>query len=175
MIERKPIVHWAWVTLAIGVANFFTIFSIRLGYGILLPQMSNSVSLSKTQGGLICSFFFFAYLFFSPIFGNLNDRIGARKVIGFFSIFTALGTAFMGIISSFWSGVLFFTIAGFGTASLYSPIVSLTQRWFGERRRGLALGILQMGPRCALFRWVSSCLCLSQYLIGDSAGFFWEG
>jgi sugar phosphate permease len=145
MMERKPIFHWAWITLAIGVANFFTIFSVRLGYGILLPQMSNSLSLTKAQGGLIYSFFFFAYLFFSPIFGNLNDRIGSRKVIGFFSIFTALGTALMGIMSSFWSGVLFFTIAGFGTAALYSPIVSLIQRWFGERRRGLALGILQMG------------------------------
>lgn len=145
MMERKPIFHWAWVILAICVANFFTIFSVRLGYGILLPQMSNSLSLTKAQGGLIYSFFFFAYLFFSPIFGNLNDRIGARKVIGFFSIFTALGTALMGIMSSFWSGVLFLTIAGFGTAALYSPIVSLIQRWFRERRRGLALGILQMG------------------------------
>lgn len=66
-------------------------------------------------------------------------------MIGFFSIFSALGTALMGIMSSFWSGVLFFTVAGFGTAALYSPIVSLIQRWFGERRRGLALGILQMG------------------------------
>jgi len=145
MMERKPIFHWAWVTLIICVANFFTIFSVRLGYGILLPQMSHSLSFTKAQGGLIYSFFFFAYLFFSPIFGNLNDRIGARKVIGFFSIFTALGTALMGIMSSFWSGVLFFSIAGFGTAALYSPIVSLIQRWFGERRRGLALGILQMG------------------------------
>jgi len=145
MMKRKPFVHWAWVTLAIGVANFFVIYSVRLGYGILLPQMSDSLSLSKAQGGLIYSFFFFAYLFFSPIFGNLNDRIGARKVIGFFSLFTALGTALMGTMSSFWSGVLFLTIAGFGTASLYSPIISLIQRWFGERRRGLALGILQMG------------------------------
>jgi sugar phosphate permease len=145
MMEQKPIFHWAWVILLICVANFFTIFSVRLGYGILLLQMSNSLSLTKAQGGLIYSFFFFAYLFFSPIFGNLNDRIGARKVIGFFSIFSALGTALMGIMSSFWSGVLFFTVAGFGTAALYSPIVSLIQRWFGERRRGLALGILQMG------------------------------
>jgi sugar phosphate permease len=144
-MDQKPIFHWAWVILAICFANFVVIYSVRLGYGILLPQMSKALSLTKFKGGLIYSFFFFTYLFFSPIFGNLNDRIGARKVIGIFSIFSAMGTTLMGIISNFWSGVLFFAIAGLGTAALYSPIVSLVQRWFGAKRRGVALGILQMG------------------------------
>ncbi len=66
-------------------------------------------------------------------------------MIGSFSIFSALWVALMGIMSNFWSEVLFFAVAGLGTAALYSPMISLIQRWFGERRRGLALGILQMG------------------------------
>jgi sugar phosphate permease len=144
-MEPKPILHRAWVILAICFANFVVIYSVRFGYGILLPQMSKSLSLTNTQGGIIYSFFFFTYLSFSPIFGNLNDRIGARKVIGIFSIFSGLGTLLMAIISDFWSGVFFFAVAGLGTAALYSPIISLVQRWFGANRRGIALGLLQVG------------------------------
>jgi len=50
-------VHRAWVILAICFANFFITYSVRLGYGILLPQMSKSLSPTKAQGGLIYSFF----------------------------------------------------------------------------------------------------------------------
>lgn len=144
-MDQKPIFHWAWVILTICFGNFFLTYSIRLGYAILLPQMSESLSLTKAQGGLIYSFFFFTYLLFSPVLGYVNDRIGARKVIGGFSVFLALGAALMGRIFSFWGGAFFFAMAGVGAAAVYSPIISLVQRWFGERRRGIALGILQMG------------------------------
>jgi MFS family permease len=144
-MDKKPIFHSAWIILAICFGNFFVTYGIRFGYGIILPQMSKSLSLTKAQGGLIYSSYFFAYLLFSPILGNLSDRMGARKIIAFFSIFLALGTTLMGGVSSFWSGVFFFAITGLGASALYSPVISLVQRWFGERRRGIALGILEMG------------------------------
>ncbi|MCK5551744.1 MAG: MFS transporter, partial [Deltaproteobacteria bacterium] len=144
-MDKKPIFHSAWIILAICFGNFFVTYGIRFGYGIMLPQMLESLSLTKAQGGLIYSSYFFAYLLFSPILGNLSDRMGARKIIAFFSIFLILGTTLMGGISSFWSGVFFFAITGLGASALYSPVISLVQRWFGERRRGLALGILEMG------------------------------
>jgi sugar phosphate permease len=144
-MDRKPIFHFAWIVLAICFANFFVSYSIRLGYGIMLPQMSETLSLTKAQGGLIYSFFFFVYLFFSPLFGNLTDRMGARKVIGFFSIFCAIGATLMGVISGFWSGAFFFGLTGLGASAVYSPTISVVQAWFGGRRRGIALGILQMG------------------------------
>ena len=144
-MDQRPTFHWAWVILAICFANFFITYSIRLGYGILLPQMSESLSLTKAQGGLIYSFFFFAYLLFSPIVGNLTDRFGARRVMALFSIFLALGTMLMGGVSGFWSGAFFFGLTGLGASAFFSPIISLVQRWFSSRRRGIALGILQMG------------------------------
>src|SRR3990172_6130900 len=115
MKQRKNF-HWAWVILAICFANFFITYSIRLGYGILLPQMSESLSLTKAQGGLIYSFFFFAYLLFSPIVGNLTDRFGARRVMAVFSLFLALGTMLMGRLSGFWSGASFFGLTGLGAS-----------------------------------------------------------
>jgi sugar phosphate permease len=144
-MDQKPIGHWAWIVLSLSFANFFVAYSIRLGYSILLPEMSKSLSLTKAQGGLIFSFFFFAYLLFSPFAGNLTDRLGARKVVCVFSIVLASGTTLMGKISSFWGGVAFFTIAGIGASALYAPLISVVLLWFSEKRRGISLGILQMG------------------------------
>lgn len=175
-MDKKPTLHLAWIVLAICFANFIVTYSIRFGYGIILPQMSQSLSLTKAQGGLIYSSYFFAYLLFSPILGNLTDRMGARKVIAFFSIFLALGTTLMGKTSSFWWGLFFFAISGLGASAVYSPVMSLVQRWFGGRTRGIALGILQMGSALGMglmgiilpmfvstFGWRSSW-----YLLGGS-------
>ena len=61
-------------------------------------------------------------------------------------MFLALGTALMGKTYSLWSAASFFAIAGFGASALYPPVTSLVQRWFDKTRRGLALGVLNMGP-----------------------------
>jgi MFS family permease len=38
--------------------------------------------------------------------------------------------------------ILFYIIVGIGAAAIWVPIVTMIQHWFGEKRRGLALGIL---------------------------------
>ena len=82
-IGRIEGVHWAWFILG---ASFFTTlvsYSIRLGYGVILPEMIKSLGISKTEGGLTYSILLVMYTLFAPVVGNLTDRIGGRKVITF--------------------------------------------------------------------------------------------
>ena len=37
--ESTTPLHWAWVILAICFINLFINYSIRLGYGVVLPEM----------------------------------------------------------------------------------------------------------------------------------------
>lgn len=91
---------------------------------------------------MIKSSFAVAYLLFSPLMGWLTDRIGGRRVISFFSLFVGGGAFLMSKTESLTTSAIFFGIIGIGAAAMWVPVVTLIQTWFGEEKRGLALGIL---------------------------------
>jgi len=136
-------IHWGWVVLETSFITLFINYSIRIGaYPILLPEMIKDLHLTKTQAGLIKSAFSITYLIFSPIMGLLTDRIGGRKVISFFCLFLGGGAFFMGRAENLFASAICFGIVGIGAAAMWVPNAALIQRWFGAKKRGLALGIL---------------------------------
>lgn len=145
MDRRKDLfgVHWAWVVLGASFITLFVNYSIRIGaYPILLPEMIKDLHLTKAQAGLIKSAFAITYLVFAPVMGWLTDRVGGRKVISFFCLFLGAGAFLMGKAESLLASVFFFGIVGLGAAAMWVPSATLTQKWFGTNKRGLALGIL---------------------------------
>ena len=136
-------VHWAWVVLGSSFATLFVTYSIRIGaYPILLPEMIKNLQMTKTQAGIIKSAFSLTYLLFAPLMGWLTDRIGGRKVISFFCLFLGGGTFLMGAAWNFAASAFFYSIVGIGAAAMWVPNATLIQSWFGLKKRGLALGIL---------------------------------
>jgi sugar phosphate permease len=126
--------------------SFITLFinySIRIGaYPILLPEMIKDLHMTKAQAGMVKSAFAITYLVFSPIMGWLTDRIGGRKVISFFCLFLGGGAFLMGKAENLFASTIFFSLVGIGSAAIWVPTVTLVQEWFGTKKRGLALGIL---------------------------------
>lgn len=143
--ERSPMIHWAWIILAVCFANLFVNYGIRLGYSVVLPEMIRTLGFSRRQAGDIFNAYFLAYIFLSLCAGNLTDRLGARKIIPMFGVVLGIGTLLMGTSTSFWQASLFFGIVGMGAAAMWTPIITLVQRWFAIKRRGMALGILSTG------------------------------
>lgn len=142
---RRKGLHWAWVILAVCFVDLFINYSIRLGYGVVLPEMIRSLELNRTQSGTIFNFYLAAYICLTPFTGNLTDRFGARRVITLFGIVLGIGTLLMGTVESFWTACIFFALVGAGASAMWTPVITVVQRWFGERRRGMALGILSTG------------------------------
>ena len=136
-------VHWGWVVLGSSFVTLFIAYSIRIGaYSVLLPEMLKEFQMTKAQAGMIKSAFSLTYLLFAPLMGWLTDRIGGRKVISFFCLFLGGGAYLMGKAETFPGSAVFYSIVGVGAAATWVPIVTLIQKWFGEKKRGLALGIL---------------------------------
>jgi len=136
-------VHWGWVVLGSSFVTLFITYSIRIGaYSVLLPEMIKEFQISKAQAGMIRSAFSLTYLLFAPLMGWLTDRIGGRKVISFFCLFLAGGTFLMAKAETFSDSAISYGIVGLGAAATWVPIATLIQKWFGEEKRGLALGIL---------------------------------
>ena len=142
MIKR---IHWAWIILFSSFATMFIHYSIRLSYGILMPEMILSLKITKAQAGTIASSFYLAYGLFSPILGFMVDRFSARILLAIFSCILGIGTFFMGKPQTLSQACISFFIVGVGASAMWTPVVTLVQRWFGARHRGMALGILTIG------------------------------
>lgn len=142
---RRQGFHWAWVILAVCFVDLFVNYSIRLGFGVVLPEMIRSLELNRTQGGAIFNFYLAVYVCLTPFAGNLTDRFGARRIITLFCIVLGIGTLLMGTVERFWTACIFFALVGAGASAMWTPVITVVQRWFGRRRRGMALGILSTG------------------------------
>jgi sugar phosphate permease len=158
--ELKMPFHWAWIILATCFVNLFINYSIRLGYAVALPEMIRALGFSRTAGGSVFNAYFISYIALTPLTGYLTDRIGARPVIASCCFILGCGALLMGTISSLWTACLFYAIAGLGATGMWTPVITVVQRWFSPHRRGLALGILSTGyglgfaTMGAVFPWV---------------------
>lgn len=171
--------HWAWVILGVCFLDLFVNYSIRLGFGVILPEMIKDLGLSRTQGGSIFNAYLFAYLCMTPFVGNLTDRYGARRIIAGFGIVLAAGALLMGTVQGFARACMYYAVVGIGASAMWTPVLVVVQRWFAPHRRGLALGILSTGYGLgfATMGWVFPHLVrisswrASWYLLGLAALF----
>jgi len=144
-MSRDRLFHWAWIVLAVAFLDLFINYSIRLGYGVILPEMINDLNLSRTAGGTIYNAYMLVYIALTPFIGILTDRLGARRVIACCALFLATGVSLMGTVESLWFACLVYAVAGAGATGMWTPVLTVVQRWFAPRRRGFALGIISTG------------------------------
>jgi MFS family permease len=137
--------HWAWVILGVCFVDLFVNYSIRLGFGVILPEMIKELNLTRTQGGNIFNSYLAIYMILTPFVGNLTDRYGARRIIASFGALLGGGAVLMGTAESFTAACLYYAMVGAGASAMWTPVLVLVQRWFAPRKRGLALGILSTG------------------------------
>ena len=159
-MTAKRTLHWAWVILGICFVNLFINYSVRLGYGVVLPEMIRTLGFGRAAGGSIYNSYLLTYIAITPFAGYLTDRLGARRVITTCLLILGCGVLLMGAVHSLLSACLFFGVAGLGSTGLWAPVITLVQRWFAFQRRGFALGILSTGfglgfaTMGAVFPWV---------------------
>jgi sugar phosphate permease len=143
--ETKAPIHWAWVILATCFVNLFVNYSVRLGYAVVLPEMIRELALSRTAGGSIYNAYLFSYILLTPLTGFLTDRLGSRWVIASCSLILGVGVILMGTVKGLFEACLFYAVVGIGATGMWTPVITVVQRWFARNRRGLALGILSTG------------------------------
>ena len=144
-MNKDPAIHWAWLILGICFVNLFVNYSVRLGYGVVLPEMIRTLDFGRADAGTIYNAYLLSYITIAPLTGYLTDRLGARRVISVCLLVLAIGVVMMGTAKSLGAASFYFGIAGLGATGLWAPVITLVQRWFASHRRGLALGILSAG------------------------------
>ena len=74
-MEERRAFHWAWVILGICFMNLFVNYSVRLGYGVVLPEMIRTQGFGRAAAATIINSYFFVYISIAPFAGYLTDRI----------------------------------------------------------------------------------------------------
>jgi hypothetical protein len=49
--SRSHGLHWAWIVLAVCFVNLFINYGIRLGYGVILPEMIRTMGITRKEAG----------------------------------------------------------------------------------------------------------------------------
>ncbi len=135
----------AWLILVLCFADLFVNYAVRLGYGVILPAMIGDLGLGRAGAGTIYNAYLFVYIGVAPFAGWFTDRIGARRVITAGLLVLGTGVLLLARAGSLAAASVAFGLAGLGAAGLWVPVITLVQRWFAPRRRGLALGLLSTG------------------------------
>src|SRR5271157_3554878 len=138
--------HYAWTIALTGL--FVVLFAHgfgRMSYSVILPYMKDALSLTYTQVGLIATGNLVGYLLFTTFGGFLATRFGPRKVISISLLVTGVGLFLTGFSHSFSFAFVTRLITGIGNGGCFVPMMALPAAWFVMRKRGLAMGIVNIG------------------------------
>ena len=138
--------HYAWVIVLTGILAFMLAHGFgKMSFTVILPFMRDGLSLTYTQVGLIASGNFIGYLTISFVGGFLASRFGARNIIFLSLLVTGAGLLLTGLSDSFLFAFVTRLITGFGNGGVPVPMITLPAIWFSIKKRGLAMGIVNMG------------------------------
>ncbi len=145
-MTRRQTPHYGWIIVGICAASMPIIYGVRHSFSVFFPPILDEFGWSRGSTALMMSLNLFIYGLMAPLAGSMGDRWKPRKVMMIGIAIIALATVGCAFANRLWHFYLFFgVILSVGTALCGWPILgpALTN-WFAKRR-GLVIGIGQMG------------------------------
>lgn len=165
MKSRSPKVgRFRWIVAAM----FFMVYMIagadRANIGVVVPFIKEEYHLSNVDIGMLASLFYLTYAFVQIPAGFLFSRYGIGRILSGCMILTSLSTLLMGFTTSVLQLKVARAMLGASEGPLNIGIVSIINRWFPAKEKGLATGIFMSSikfapafvpPLCALivYHW----------------------
>lgn len=101
---------------------FLTVFVDLLGFGILIPILptfaKKELFVDETAIGIAIAIYSLTQFFFNPVFGNLSDRHGRKKIIVICLLLNAMGYVLFAYTHSYFMLLFSRVIAGLGGSSI---------------------------------------------------------
>ena len=136
-----------WYILCLICLMYLITYLDRVNISTAAPMISKEFGFSKITMGVIFSAFVWAYALFQVPGGWLNDRFGARPVLGtivaYWSVMTAATAAATGAASFIVLRFLF----GIGEAGAFPGATRSMQLWYPREERGLVQGLTHSASR----------------------------
>jgi len=143
---KRPRFFYGWVIVGISLVSMTLIYGIRHSFSVFFPSILDEFGWARGSTAMMLSLNLLIYGFVAPVAGSLGDRWKPRRVMPIGIIVLGLGTAGCAFAHELWHFYLLFGIlAPIGTAFSGWPLLApALANWFAKRR-GLVLGLGQMG------------------------------
>lgn len=161
--------RYKWLIIGLLTAAMFSTQGISSIWGPIMPSFIDSLSITRTQGGLILTGFSLAGMITIMLWGAFIDKIGVSKLYGYTAILLGIIVFSIGFVNDY---LLIFTVmfcAGLITPSQNIFRQKATMEWFSKSERATANGIA-----IACLGLVPLIMTpLATYLI-DTTGYHWS-
>jgi len=134
-----------WVMLVAGVIGMMMISSLQYAWTLFVPSFTGTFKWSLPAVQLAFTLFICFMTYGAPLTGYLLDRFGTRLFFTVAAFCVGIGWSALGLIKSLPALYCFYALAGIGASFVYTGGIATALRWFPEKRRGLASGIMAAG------------------------------
>jgi sugar phosphate permease len=160
-----------WIVFGAFAAVYFFVLFHRVSTSVVAPDLIVSFQTNATTLGLMSSMYFYAYALEQPLVGYLADRLGPRRVVGFWSLVATLGCILFGLAPSITWAAIGRGLIGFGVGGVYVPALKAFSQWFRQKEFTTMTGLLMaIGNTGAIV--ATTPLALSSKAFGWRMSFF---
>lgn len=133
----------------------------RASLSVAAPTLIKELSINAAEMGMVLSSFFWPYLIFNICAGNLVDKFGERKIMGWAAAIWSVFSALTGMADTLWHLIIARIGVGVGESASFPVNAKVTTSQFPSEQRGMVTGLYTAGLRLGF----SLCPLLMAFLV----------
>ncbi|AKM07800.1 MFS transporter [Pelagerythrobacter marensis] len=137
--------RFRWTIVALVAVATVINYIDRGALGLLWPEISQDLGMSKLDYAIILNVFTFAYAFGQTLFGKIFDWVGTRLGFVLSIVVWSAATVLHAFARGLFSFALFRALLGVSEAGNWPGATKANAEWFPIRERALAQGIFNSG------------------------------
>lgn len=138
-----------WVVFGVIAGCYLFVYFHRVSTSVIAADLLAAFHTNATALGFMSSMYFYLYALEQPMVGYLSDRLGPRRVVGYWSLLAGAATILFGLAPSIGWASVWRALIGFGVGGVYVPAMKAFSQWFKARdfstMNGLLLAIGNLG------------------------------
>ncbi|MBT8406815.1 MAG: MFS transporter, partial [Deltaproteobacteria bacterium] len=131
-----------WMVFTVVSVVYFFVYFHRVSTSVIVSDLLESFHTNATALGFMSSLYFYLYALEQPLVGYLSDRIGPRRVIGYWSLGAAAGCFLFGMAPSIGWASVGRALIGLGVGGVYVPAVKAISQWYRKNEFATMIGLL---------------------------------
>jgi sugar phosphate permease len=138
-----------WIVAGLFFLAYMIAGADRANIGVVVPFIKQEYALSNTDIGALASLFYLTYAVVQIPAGYLFSRWGIRNLLTASLVLTSIATLLIGMTSNVLQLKFARALLGAAEGPINIGIVSIINRWFPAREKGLATGIFMSSIKFA--------------------------
>jgi len=131
-----------WVVFFVICLVYFFVYFHRVSTSVIVSDLLEAFHTNATALGFMSSMYFYIYAFEQPLVGYLSDRLGPRRVIGYWSMAAAAGCFLFAMAPNIGWASVGRALIGLGVGGVYVPAVKAISLWFRKNEFATMIGLL---------------------------------